>query len=62
LKELIQSNKNYIKKLDHYEENFENNISYERKLLLWDKKIKTDYASTNVLKSIVNVAVKHFKN
>jgi len=62
LKELIQSNKNYIKKLDHYEELFEHNISYERKLLLWDKKIKIDYPSTNVLKSIVNDAVKHFKN
>ena len=61
MKELTQSHKDYIKKLEHYEKLSEHNNSYKRASFLMDKRIETLYDTTNNLRIIINIAVKYFK-
>ena len=57
MKELTQSHKDYIKKL----ELSEHDNSYKRASFLMDKRIETLYDTTNNLRIIINIAVKYFK-
>ena len=49
MKELTQSHKDYIKKLEHYEKLSEHDNSYKRASFLMDKRIETLYDTTNTL-------------